>query len=150
MDRGLLICKRTASQNCGTVSESFFNVKFLKCKLKLYHAKKKTYLKMIQKQPYLLQAEAQLNWIDAKWKTFQFQIFNQTFTFYRLKRRVTICLIIRSEASAFLMVCGCITAFEICSLHNWKGIISEGRSRKVLEQYVPIQVMSFSVKAFDI
>lgn len=144
MDRGLLICKRTASQNCGTVSESFFNVKFLKCKLKLYHVKKKTDLKMIQKQPCLLQAEAQLNWIDAKWKTSLFQIFNQIFKFSRLKRKVTILSVQK------LMVCGCITAFEICSSHNWKGIISEGRSRKVLEQYVPIQVMSFSVKAFNI
>ena len=40
-----------------------------KCKLKLYHAKEKPYVNMIQKRRCLLWAKAHLKWTEAKWKT---------------------------------------------------------------------------------
>ena len=40
-----------------------------KCRLKLYHAEKKPYVNIIQKQRSLLWVKAHLKWSEAKWET---------------------------------------------------------------------------------
>ena len=73
-----------------------------KCKLKLYYAKKKPYMNMIQKCNHFLSPNTNLRWSEAKWKTvlwsddqnLKFFLKNMNMVSCRLKRRETIQLVI--------------------------------------------------------
>ncbi len=68
-----------------------------RCQLKLYHAKRKPYVNMVQKRCRVLWAKAHLKWTVLKWKMFNAQMSpNVTFLLEitdamssRLKRRET-------------------------------------------------------------
>ena len=107
-----------------------------KCKLKLYHAKKKPYVNTIQKRHRLLWAKAHLKWTEAKWKTVLWSDKSKfEIVFGNHGRRV-----IRTKAlitkPASLMVWGCISAYGMGSLHIWKGTINAERYIEVLEQHM--------------
>ncbi len=42
---------------------------FCRCQLKLYHAKRKPYVNMVQKRRHILWAKAHLKWTVSKWKS---------------------------------------------------------------------------------
>ncbi len=44
-----------------------------RCQLKLYHAKKKPYVNMVQKRRRVLWAKAHLKWTVSKWKSVHFE-----------------------------------------------------------------------------
>ena len=117
-----------------------------KCKLKLYHAKKKPYVNTIQKRRRLLWAKAHLKWTEAKWKTvlwsdeskFEIVFGNHGRRVLRTKdeRDHPACYQRSVQKPASLMVWGCISAYGMGSLHIWKGTINAERYIEVLEQHM--------------
>ena len=115
-----------------------------KCKLKLYHAKKKPYVNTIQKRRHLLWAKAHLNW--AKWKTvlwsdeskFEIVFGNHGRCVLRTKdvRDHPACYQGSVQKPASLMVWGCISTDGMGSLHIWKGTINAETYIEVLKQHM--------------
>ena len=116
-----------------------------KCKLKLYHAKKKPYVNTIQKRCRPLWAKAHLKWTEAKWKTVLWSHKSKCeMVFGNHGRHVLRTKDERDHPAwyqrsvqkpASLMVRGCISAYGMGSLHIWKGTINAERYLEVLEQH---------------
>ncbi len=115
-----------------------------RCQLKLYHAKKKPYVNMVQKRRRVRWAKAHLKWTVSKWKSvlwsdeskFDILIGNHGRRVLRAKQEgdLPVCHQSSVQKPASLMVCGCIIAYGLGSLHVLEGTMNAERYIKVLEQ----------------
>ncbi len=114
-----------------------------RCQLKLYHAKRKPYVNMVQKPHRVLWAKAHLKWTVSKWKSVlwsdksKFDIIVGNEMSSGLKRRELPAWYQRSvQKPASLMVWECISAYGMGSLHVLEGTMNAERYIKVLEQHM--------------
>ncbi len=120
-----------------------------RCQLKLYHAKRKPYVNMVQKRRRVLWAKAHLKWTVSKWKSgkgsdeffcnkkklkFDIIVGNHRRRVLRAKEEgdLPVCYQRSVQKPASLMVWGCISAYGMGSLHVLEG--NAERYIKVLEQ----------------
>ncbi len=130
----------------------FFNIYniFCRCQLKLYHAKRKPFVNMVQKHRCVLWAKAHLKWTVSKWKSFLWSdeskcdilAGNHGRCVLRAKEEgdLSACYQHSVKKPASLMVWGCISAYGMGSLQLSKD----------LEQHAPLQMTSISGKALCI
>ncbi len=112
-----------------------------RCQLKLYHAKRKAYVNMVQKRRRVLWAKAHLKWTVSKWKSvlwsdesrFDILVGNQGTPW---KGDLPACYQCSVQKPASLMVWGCISAYGMGSLHVLEGTMNAERYIKVLEQHM--------------
>ncbi len=119
---------------------------FCRCQIKLYHAKRKPYVNMVQKHRRVLWAEAHLKWTVSKWKTvlwsdepkFDILVGNHGRRVLRAKEEgdLPACYQRSVQKPASLMVWGCISAYGMGSLHVLEGTMNAERYIKVLEQHM--------------
>ncbi len=117
-----------------------------RCQLKLYHAKRKPYVNMVQKRRCVLWAKAHLKWTVSKWKSFlwsdesKFDILvgNHGCRVLRAKEKgdLPACHQRSVQKPASLMVWGCISAYGMGSLHVLEGTMNAERYIKVLEEHM--------------
>ncbi len=115
-----------------------------RCQLKLYHAKRKPYVNMVQKRRHVRWAKAHLKWTVSKWKSvlwsdeskFDILIGNHGRRVLRAKQEgdLPVCHQSSVQKPASLMVWGCISAYGLGSLHVLEGTMNAERYIKVLEQ----------------
>ncbi len=116
-----------------------------RCHLKLYHAKWKPYVNMVQKRRRVLWATAHLKWIVSKWESSLWSheskcnilVGNHGRRVLRAKeeRDFPACCQRSVQKPASLMVWGCISAYSMSSLHVLEGTMNAERYIKVLEQH---------------
>ncbi len=104
-----------------------------RCQLKLYHAKRKPYVNMVQKRRRVLWAKAHLKWTVSKWKSvllsdkskFDILVGNHRRRVLRAKEEgeLPVCYQRSVQKPASLMVWGCISAYGMGSLHVLEGTI---------------------------
>ncbi len=97
-----------------------------RCQLKLYHAKRKPYVNMVQKSCRVLWAKAHLKWTVSKWKSvllsdeskFNILVGNHGCRLLRAKEEgdLSVCHQHSVQKPASLMVWGCISAYGQLSL----------------------------------
>ncbi len=117
-----------------------------RCQLKLYHAKRKPYVNMVQKLCHVLWAKAHLKWTVSKWKSV---LWSDESKFDILVGNHGRCVLLAKEEGdlpacyqrsvqkpASLMVWGCISAYDMGSLHVLEGTMNAERYIKVLEQHM--------------
>ncbi len=114
--------------------------------LKLYHAKRKPYVNMVQKCRRVLWAKAHLKWTVSKWKSvlwsdeskFDILVGNHGCCVLRAKEEgdLPVCHQHSVQKPASLMVWGCISAYAMGSLHVLEGTMNAERYIKVLEQHM--------------
>ncbi len=121
-----------------------------RCQLKLYHAKRKPYVNMVQKRHRVLWAKAYLNFffklIVSKWKSvlwsdeskFDILVGNHGCCVLRAKEAgdLPACHQRSVQKPASLMVWGCISPYGMGSLHVLEGTMNAERYIKVLEQHM--------------
>ncbi len=117
-----------------------------RCQLKLYHAKRKPYVNMVQKHRRVLWAKAHLKWTVSKWKSvlwsdeskFDILVGNHGRRVLRAKEEgdLPACHQRSVQKQASLMVWGCISAYGMGSLHVLEGTMNAERYIKVLEQHM--------------
>ncbi len=117
-----------------------------RCQLKLYHAKRKPYLNMVQKPRRVLWAKAHLRWTVSKWKSllwsdeskFDSLVGNHECHVLRAKEEgdLAACYQRSVQKPASLMVWGCINAYGMGSLHVLEGTMNAEMYIKVLEQHI--------------
>ncbi len=117
-----------------------------RCQLKLYHAKRKPYVNMVQKRHRVLWAKAHLKWTVSKWKSvlwsdeskFDILVGNHRRLVLRAKEEgdLSACYRRSVQTPASLMVWGCICAYGMGSLHVLEGTMNAERYIKVLEQHM--------------
>ncbi len=115
-------------------------------KVKLYHAKRKPYVNMVQKRHRVLWAKAHLKWTVSKWKSvlwsdeskFDILVGNHGCSVLRAKEEGDLppCYQPSVQKPASLMVWGCISAYGMGSLHVLEGTMNAERYIKVLEQHM--------------
>ncbi len=115
-----------------------------RCQLKLYHAKRKPYVNMVQKRRRVLWAKAHLKWIVSKRKSVLWsdeskfdilvEIHGRRVLLAKEEGDLSACYSVQKPAS--LMVWGCISAYGMGSLHVLEGTKNAERYIKVLEQYM--------------
>ncbi len=102
-----------------------------RCQLKLYNAKRKPYVHMVQKCPRVLWAKAHLKWTVSKWKSVLWSdesksdilVGNHGRRVLRAKEEdLPACHQRSVQKPASLMVWGCISAYGMGSLHVWKAL----------------------------
>ncbi len=108
-----------------------------RCQLKLYHAKRKPYVKMVQKRHHVLWAKAHLKWTVSKWKSvlwsdeskFDILVGNHGRRVLRAKEEgdLPACYQRSVQKPASLMVWGCISAYGMGSLHVLEGTMNAER-----------------------
>ncbi len=113
--------------------------------LKLYHAKRKPYVNMVQKHECVLWAKAHLKWTVSKWKSvlwsdeskFNILVGNHGCSVLWAKEEVELpaCYQHPVQKPASLMVWWCISAYVMGSLHVLEGAMNAERYIKVLEQH---------------
>ncbi len=114
--------------------------------LKLYHAKRKPYVNMVQKRRRDLWAKAHLKWTVSKWKSvlwsdeskFDILVGNHGRRVLWAKEEGDLpsCHQRSVQKPASLMVWGCVSAYGMGSLHVLEGTMNAERYIKVLEQHV--------------
>ncbi len=114
-----------------------------RCQLKLYHAKRKRYVNMVQKRRRVLWAKASLKWIVSKLKSalwldeskFDILVGNHRCRVLRVQEEgdLPACHQHAVQKSASLMVWGCICTY---SLHVLEGTVGTEMYIKVLEQHM--------------
>ncbi len=114
--------------------------------LKLYHAKRKPYVNMVQTRSRVLWAKAHLKLTVSKWKSvlwsdkskFDILVGNHGHCVLRAKEEgdLPACYQRSVQKPASLMVWGCISAYGLGSLHVLEGTMNAERYIKVLEQHV--------------
>ncbi len=119
---------------------------YCRCQLKLYHAKRKPYVNMVQKHRRVLWAKAHLKWTVSKWKSvlwsdeskFDILVGNHRCHVLRAKEEGDLPAYHQSSVQkpASLMVWGCISAYSMGSLHVLEGTMNAERYIKVLEQHM--------------
>ncbi len=117
-----------------------------RCQLKLYHAKRKPYVNMVQKRCRVLWAKAHLKWTVSKWKSvlwsdeskFDILVGNHGLRVLWAKEEgdLPACHQGSVQKPASLMVWGCISACSMGSLHVLEGTMNAERYIKVLEQHM--------------
>ncbi len=117
-----------------------------RCQLKLYHAKRKPYVNMVQKLRRVLWAKAHLKWTVSKWKSvlwsdeskFDILVGNHWRCVLRAKEEgdLPACHQHSVQKPASLMVWGCISAYGMGSLHVLEGTMNAERYIKVFEQHM--------------
>ncbi len=117
-----------------------------RCQLKLYHAKRKPYVNMVQKHRHVLWAKAHLRWTVSKCKSvlwsdeskFDILVGNHghRVLWAKEERDLPACNQLSVQKPASLMVWGCISAYGMGSLHVLEGIMNAERYIKVLEQHM--------------
>ncbi len=117
-----------------------------RCQLKLYHAKRKPYVNMVQKRRRVLLAKAPLKWTVSKWKgvlwsdesKFDILVGNHGRRVLWAKEEgdLPACYQRSVQKPASLMVWGCISAYGMGSLHVLEGTMNAERYIKVLEQHM--------------
>ncbi len=111
-----------------------------RCQLKLYHAKRKPYVNMVQKRRCVLWAKAHLKWTVSKWKSV---LWSDESKFDILVGNHG-CSVLRAKEEGDLPAChqhsvqkpGCISAYGMGSLHVLEGTMNAERYIKVLEQHM--------------
>ncbi len=113
-----------------------------RCQLKLYHAKRKTYVNMVQKRCHVLWAKAHLKWTVSNWKSvlwsdeskFDILVGNHGRRVLRAKEAGDLPAYYQRSVQkpAYLMVWGCRSAYGMGSLHVLEGTINAERYIKVL------------------
>ncbi len=113
-----------------------------RCQLKLYHAKRKPYVNMIQKFRRVLWAKTHLKWIVSKCKSvlwsdeskFDILVGNHGRRVLLAKEEgdLPACYQHSVQTPASLMVWGCISAYGMGSLPVLEGTMNAERYRKVL------------------
>ncbi len=119
-----------------TVSKSIYRA-ICRCQLKLYHAKRKPYVNMVQKRHRVLWAKAHLKWTVSKWKSvlwsdeskFDILVGNHGRCVLRAKEEgdLPACYQRSVQKPASLMVWGCISAYGMGSLHVLEGTMNAER-----------------------
>ncbi len=117
-----------------------------RCQLKLYRAKRKPYVNMVQKRRRVLWAKAQLKLTVSKWKSvlwsdeskFDICVGNHGRCVLRAKEEgdLPACYLRSVQKPVSLMVWGCISAYGMGSLHVLEGTMNAERYIKVLEQHM--------------
>ncbi len=115
-----------------------------RCQLKLYHAKRKPYVNMVQKCRRVLWAKAHLKWtgkVVRRWSDeskFDILVGNHGRRVLRAKEEgdLPACYQHSVQKPASLMVWGCISAYGMGSLHVLEGTMNAERYIKVLEQHM--------------
>ncbi len=117
-----------------------------RCQLKLYHAKSKPYVNMVQKRHHVLWAKAHLKWTVSKWKSvlwsdeskFDILVGNHGRRVLWAKEEgdLPACHQRSVQKPASLMVWGCISAYGMGSLHVLEGTMNAERYIKVLGQHM--------------
>ncbi len=117
-----------------------------RCQLKLYDAKTKLYVNMVQKHRRVLWAKAHLKWTVSKWKSvlwsdelkFDILVGNRRCRVLRAKEEEDLqaCYQHSVQKPVSLMVWGCISAYGMGSLHVLEGTMNAERYIKVLEQHM--------------
>ncbi len=109
-----------------------------RCLLKLYHAKRKPYVNMVQKRRRVLWAKAHLKWTVLKCKSVQIlHSCWKSWTLYpKNEGDLPPCYQRSVQKSASLMVWGCISAYGMGSLHVLESTMNAERYIKVLEQHM--------------
>ncbi len=116
-----------------------------RCQLKLYHAKRKPYVNMVQKRRHVLWAKAHLKWTVSKWKSvlwseskFYILVGNHGCRVLRAKEEGDLPAYYQRsvQKTASLMVWGCISVYGMGSLHVLEGTMNAERYIKVLEQHM--------------
>ncbi len=117
-----------------------------RCQLKLYHAKRKPYVNMVQKRRRVLWAKAHLKWTVSKWKIvlwsdeskFDILVGNHGRRVLRAKEEgdLPVCHQRSVQKPASLMVWGCISAYGMGSLYVLEGTMNAERYIKVLDQHM--------------
>ncbi len=117
-----------------------------RCQLKLYHAKRKPYVNMVQKRSRVLWAKANLKWTVSKWKSvlwsdeskFDILVGNHRRRVLRAKEKgdLPVCYQRSVQKPASLMVWGCIIAYGMGSLHVLEDTMNAERYIMVLEQHM--------------
>ncbi len=126
-----------------------------RCQLKLYHAKRKPYVNMVQKRRCVLWAKAHLKWTVSKWKSvlwsdeskFDILVGNHGRRVLRAKEEgdLPACHQRTVQKPASLMVWGCICAYGMGSLHVLEGTMNAERYIKGFRAiYAPLQTTSIS------
>ncbi len=105
-----------------------------RCQLKLYHAKRKPYVNMLQKRRRVLWEKAHLKWIVLKCKSvlwsnkskFDILVGNHRHRVLQAKEEgdLPACYQRSVQKPASLMVWGCINAYDMDSLHVFKGTMN--------------------------
>ena len=112
-----------------------------KCKLKLYHAKRKPYFTNIQNHSRLLWARAHLRWTE-QWKSvlwsdesmFQIVFENHGRCVLWAKEDCPDCYQRKVQKPASVLVWGCVSAHGMGNLHNCEGTINAETFIQFLEQ----------------
>ncbi len=117
-----------------------------RCQLKLYHAKRKPYVNMVQKRRRVLWAKAHLKWTISKWKSvlwsdeskFDILVGNHGRRVLRAKEEgdLPACYQRSVQKLASLMVWGYISAYGMGSLHVLEGTMNAESYIKFLEQHM--------------
>ncbi len=128
------------------LSENTIRHAICRCQLKLYHAKRKPYVNMVQKRRRVLWAKAHLKWTVSTWKSvlwsdeskFDILVGNNGCRVIQAKEEgdLPACYQHSVQKPASLMVWGCISAYGMCSLHVLEGTMNAERYIKVLEQHM--------------
>ncbi len=115
-----------------------------RCQLKLYRAKRKPYVNMVQKRRRVLWAKAHLKWTVSKWKSvlwsdeskFDILVGNHGRRVLRANKEgdLPACYQRSIQKPASLMVWGCISAYGMGSLQALDATMNAERYIKVLEQ----------------
>ncbi len=109
-----------------------------RCQLKLYHAKRKPYVNMVQKRRRVLWAKAHLKWTISKWKSvlwsdeskFDILVGNHGRCVLWAKEEgdlLSACYQRSVQKPASLMVWGCISAYGMGSLYILEGTMNAER-----------------------
>ncbi len=117
-----------------------------RCQLKLYHAKRKPYVNMVQKRCRVLWAKSNLKWTVSKLKSglwwdeskFDILIGNHRHRVLLVKEEgdLPACYQCSVQKLEPLMVLGCISSYSMGSLHVLEGTMNAERYIKVLEQHM--------------
>ncbi len=117
-----------------------------RCQLKLYYAKRKPCVNMVQKCRRVLWAKAHLKWTVSKWKSvlwsdeskFDILVGYHGRRVLRAKEEGNLpaCYQRSVQKPASLMVWGCISGYSMDSLHVLERTMTAERYIKVLEQHM--------------
>ncbi len=108
-----------------------------RCQLKLYHAKRKPYVNMVQKRRRVLWAKAHLKWTVSKWKSVLWSDESKCRVLRATEEGdLPVCYQRSVQKPASLMVWGCINANGMGCLHVLEGTMNAERYIKVLEQHM--------------
>ncbi len=117
-----------------------------RCQLKLYHAKRKPYMNMVQKPSCVLWTKAHLKWTVSKWKSvqcsdeskFYILVGNQGRRVIRAKEEgdLPACYQHSVQKSASLILWGCISVYGMGSLYVLEVTLKAEMYIKVLKQHM--------------